>query len=117
MSRQRVDVSRISREEEKTKPRKDQFLDDFDDLGREIIKNNEGNLRRLIMKIRLASYKSSIQERPLRELLENECTADDVKKIPKNITDLQNFFKTRYFLLSDESGYESLQLLDSLKII
>jgi hypothetical protein len=71
-------------------------------------------LNRIIRKIRLASYKSSIQERPLREILE-DCTEDDDEKIPQATINLIKFFKLRYFLLNEDS--ESFQLLDSLKVI
>ena len=69
------------------------------------------------MKIRLSSYKSSIQEKPLSEVLENESTLDGQDKRLNLVQELQHFMRTRYFLLSDESGFEALQLLDSLKII
>lgn len=37
--------------------------------------------------------------------------------VPQSIKNIQKLFKTKFFQLSDESGYEILQLLDSLKII
>ena len=69
-------------------------------------------------KIRLASYKSSIQERPLKEILEDVSMTDSTQnKVLQNTSNVQKFFKMKYFQLSDEDGYESLQLLDSLKVI
>ena len=82
-----------------------------------MIRISEGTLRRCVIKIRLASYKSSIQERPLKEILENVSTNDEYKSVPQSIKNIQKIFKTKYFQLSDETGYEILQLLDSLKII